>query len=452
MTAPEAGTGAGEQPAGLASRRAAYRVLRRVHGGGAWSGPALDTALRATQLDARDRAFAANLAYQTLRWEGTLDWALSHVVTRRLDDVEDAVRDVLRLGAWQLLYGRVPDRAVVSTSVDLARAEIGSRTTGFVNGVLRGLIRERDRLPWPPLSDDRGLALATGYPAWVVASARERFGDRARAVLEAGNAPPGVTLRALGDRDALVAELAAAGVDASAGRAATAVRAPGADPGALAAVAEGRAVVQDDASQLVVAALAAAAGDLGGAVVYDACAAPGGKSTHLAQLGARVVAGDVHAGRVGQLDDLARGLQLGGAVLPVVADAGAPPLPAEGVDAVLLDAPCSGLGVVRRRPELRWRRGADDPARLGVLQLQLLETAADLVRPGGVLVYSVCTWPQAETVDVVTPFLAMHGDRFAVVEPDLAGAGTRLPGDPGVQLAPDRDDVDGMYLTVFRRR
>ncbi|HEY8338917.1 MAG TPA: 16S rRNA (cytosine(967)-C(5))-methyltransferase RsmB [Egibacteraceae bacterium] len=450
MTA--AAADAGDAPPGLASRRVAYRVLRRVHGGGAWSGPALDRALRGARLDARDRAFAANLAYETLRWEGTLDWALARVVTRRLDDVEDAVRDVLRLGAWQLLFGRVPDRAVVSTSVDLSRAEISPRTAGFVNGVLRALARERERLPWPPPDDDRGLALATGHPEWVVASARQRFGDRARAVLEAGNTPPGVTLRAVADRDALLAELAAAGVAASGGRAATAVRAPGVDPGALAAVAEGRAVVQDDASQLVVTALAAAAGGLDGAVVYDACAAPGGKATHLAQLGARVVAGDVHPGRVGQLADLAARLDLRGEVLPVVADAAAPPLRAEGVDAVLLDAPCTGLGTVRRRPELRWRRSADDPARLGTLQLGLLEAVAELVRPGGVLVYSVCTWPQEETAEVVTAFLAAHGDRFTADQPDLGGAGTRLPGDPGVQLAPDADEVDGMYVALLRRR
>src|SRR5690606_24492631 len=113
---------------------------------------------------------------------------------------------------------------------------------------------------------------------------------------------------------------------------------------------------------------------------------------------------------------------------------------------------CTGLGTVRRRPELRWRRSADDPARLGTLQLGLLEAVAELVRPGGVLVYSVCTWPQEETAEVVTAFLAAHGDRFTADQPDLGGAGTRLPGDPGVQLAPDADEVDGMYVALLRRR
>lgn len=441
---------------GVASRTAAYRAVRRVHSTNAWSSRAVDSALRSPglRLDARDRSFAASLAYETLRWEGTLDWALERVLTRPLAAVQPELLDILRMGAWQLLRSSTPARSVVDSAVEVARAEVGPQATGFVNGVLRGL--SRATLPWPPEDDDAGLGLALGYPAWVVTEARRTFGARARAVLEAGNAAPGVTLRAVvapgtselattAVRDALVAELQAAGVAAHpGGMAPEAVRAPGADPARLPAVAEGRAVVQDEASMVVVRSLEAAAGGLVGAHVVDLCAAPGGKSTHLAALGASVTAVDLHPGRARMVAEAAaRGPAMGGAgreprVRAVAADGRRPPLRAGAADAVLLDAPCSGLGVVRRRPELRWNRDPGDPGRLGVLQAQLLEAAAALVRPGGSLLYSVCTWTAAESTAVVDAFLAAEGDRFTATAP--------------VQLDPDRHGVDGMYLCALRRR
>jgi 16S rRNA (cytosine967-C5)-methyltransferase len=429
------------EPSGLASRRAAFEVLRRVHERGAWSTLVMPAVLVRSGLDTRDRAFAANLAYSTLRWEGTLDWALAQVVTRPLAQVEAPLLDVLRLGAWQILYGGTPDRAAVGTAVDLARAAVAPRTSGFVNGVLRGLARKRDALPWPDARTDEGLGLALGYPAWVAAEARRRFGDRAPAVLEAGNDPPGVTLRATGDREALIAELAAAGIDARPGRwAPEAVVAPGADPSALSAVAERRAIPQDEASMLVSRAAVAGVGP--GARVLDACAAPGGKATHLAQLGMRVVAADVHPRRAG----LIRGVPV------AVADGLAPPWRPGSFDVVLVDAPCTGLGTVRRRPEVRWRRRPEDPRRLGDLQRALLSRLAPTVRPGGRLVYSACTWPLDETAAVAAGFLAEHGAAFTAVRPDLGGAGSRpSPDDPGLQLTPDADDTDGMYVAVFAR-
>jgi 16S rRNA (cytosine967-C5)-methyltransferase len=441
---------------GVESRAAAYRAIRRVHARDAWSAAAVDRELRRAGLDARDRAYAASLAYETLRWEGTLDWALAQVLTRPLEAVSPEVLDVLRLGAWQLLYGRVPDRAAVSTAVELARTTVGSRATGFVNGVLRALARRCESLPWPSPEDERGLGLLTGYPAWAAAAARQRFGERARAVLDAGNTAPGLTLRAVGERDALLDELRRAGYEPRPGVLASgAVRLPGADPAALPAVQEGRAVPQDEASQLVVSALAALVGrgrGLSGQRVADLCAAPGGKATHLAQLGAFVVAIDLRPSRSRLLVEAAARVRAAGSIRVVVADAAAPPLREAAFDGVLLDAPCTGLGVVRRRPELRWRRTADNPARLGVLQLRLLEAAARLLRPGGVLVYSVCTWTREETIDVAMAFHAAAGDRYTALDAAAAtGAGTVLPGDHGVQLAPDTDDVDGMYVACFRR-
>ena len=451
MSPPE-GRGGDEPVEGLASRVAAYRALRRVHAGGAWAGRAVDAALRRAGLDARDRAFAANLAFSTLRWEGTLDWALGQVLSRPLHEVDPEVVDVLRLGAWQLLQGDVPDRAAVTTAVELARAEVGARATGFVNGVLRALARQAGRLPWPDAASDEGQGLRCGYPAWVVAEARRRFGGRAPAVLAAGNEPPGVTLRAVTDREAVASELRAAGLHPEPGRyAPEALRLGPADPGGLPAVVQGRAVVQDEASMVV--ARAACAGRTGAWWALDVCAAPGGKATHLAQLGRShgrgvAVAADVRLSRARLV--VAAAARAGLPVGVVVADGTRPPWPPRLFDVVLVDAPCTGLGVVRRRPELRWRREPGDVERLAALQLALLRAAAPLVRPAGTLLYSVCTWTLAETEGVAAAFLDAAGDRFAADDtPAVAG----VDGDgPGLQLDPDRDGTDGMFLARFARR
>lgn len=448
----------GGEPPGVAARRVAWSAVRRVHADDAWAAPAVDAALSRSGLDARDRAFAANLAFETLRWEGTLDWLLGHVVRRDLADVQPELLDVLRLGAWQLRFGRVPDRAAVDTSVELARRYVGSHTAGFVNGVLRALVRSGPDLPAG--DDPRSVGLRVGMPPWTVELARERFGGRAEAVLAAGNDAPGLVLRAApldGDgaggrtaaRDALVAELAAAGWGAGPGRHPAAVAVPGGVAADIPAVAEGRATVQDEASMYVQDAVVHGIGGAGGLVV-DVCAGPGGKTTGLAETGLRVLAADVRPVRAQLIAGLAgRTHDVGRRVHVVTADAARPPVREHVADAVLVDAPCTGLGVVRRRPELRWRRQPDDPARLSVLQRELLGAAAPLVRPGGVLVYSVCTWPSAETVDVVTDFLADAGD-WTAESPGLT-VGTHVHGDPGVQITPDRDDADGMYIAVLRR-
>lgn len=440
-----------DDPQGLASRRTAFAVLRRVHAEDAWAAPVIDAALRRSDLEARDRAFATNLAYETLRWEGTLDWALSTVVQRSLAEVDPEVLDVLRMGAWQLLYGSTADHAAVATAVDLARAEVGAKTTGFVNGVLRNLARTKAQLPWPDAESDRGLGLRTGYAEWIVAAARARFGDAAGAVLEAGNQPPGLTLRATGDPQVLADELSAEGFDVVRGALAPeALRIGGADPSAIQAVTQGRALVQDEASMVV--GRAAAAGRAGSWRALDVAAAPGGKSTHLAQLGGWVAAGEVHPGRASRMADTIARLGLADRVHPVVADGTRPPWPPEAFDVVLLDAPCTGLGIVRRRPDVRWRRQAEDVRRLAALQTRLLDTAAEAVAPGGTLLYSVCTWTAQETEGVVEGFLALSGDRFEVDPIEVEGAPVQASFDPGTQLTPADHDTDGMYLCRFRRR
>ena len=446
---------------GLPARRAALAAVAAVEIDGTWSNLAVPEAVGSLP-DAQDRSFASHLAYDQLRWEATLDWALSQVLSRPLDDVEPALRRVLRLGALQVLKSGVPERAAVDTSVSLAREQVPTPRAkgagGFVNGVLRALIRQRDALPWPdPESEPvERLALDHGHPRWIVSELHSRFGyERTAAILDGDNHAPGLTLRATGDRDELLEELQALGLDAHAGTLPMAVRAPGGDPRRLAAVAEGRAVPQDEASMHVVAACEVAPGMR----VLDLCAGPGGKTTALAQAAGedgQVVAVERHERRARMIADV--GARLGVAIDVRVGDAtqdlaASKPLAAggdaadaggraqageDGFDVVLLDAPCTGLGTGRRRPEVRWRKQRTDVTDLAALQRRLLERAVDQVRPGGRLVYSVCTWTAEET-DRVADHL------------DVAQA-SRLQPLSRRQLWPDTDGTDGMFIAVWERR
>lgn len=387
--------------------------------------------------EVRDRAFASHLAYETLRWQGTLDHLLRAHSRRPLDDIEPALLRILRLGALQLWRSDVPAHAAVQTSAELAREAVprrrGDGAAGFVNGILRSLGRQLadDGPQWP---DDpvAHVAMTTGHPRWVVEDLAERLGhERVAAVLAADSDPAGVTLRARDARDELLAELQAAGVEARPGaNAPEAIEVEGVDPRTLSAVREGRARPQDEASMLVAHATGAGPGDR----VLDLCAGPGGKTTHLATLvgpTGGVTALELHPHRARRVREAAA--TMGVDVEVVVGDALDAPLDADRrFDVVLLDAPCSGLGVGRRRPEIRWRRTPDEVDELADLQRRLLHAAARWLAPGGRLVYAVCTWTAAETdrvVDDATP------DGLVCVERR--------------QLLPDVDGTDGMYIAAF---
>ncbi len=424
---------------GVAPRAAALGAVAAVDDG-AWSTVAVPDAIARLD-DERDRALAAHLAHGTIRWRGTLDWTLEQVLTRPLADVEEPLARILRLGAFQLRHSRVPARAAVDTAVALAREAVppgrARGAGGFVNGVLRGLARRGDEVDarMAALDDVQRVALQTGHPTWMVAERLDAGLDLSSVehLLAADDEPPGLTLRAVGDRDELVAELVAAGVDATpTALARQGVRAPGTDPRALACVAAGRAVPQDEASMLVVEATQVAPGDR----VLDLCAAPGGKATDLATRagpGGSVTAVELHDHRAGLVREAAE--RVGVALDVVVGDARTVDLP-EAVDVVLVDAPCTGLGVGRRRPEVRWRRGPDDAGELATLQQELVLRGLDRLREGGHLTYAVCTWTAAETT--------------AVVEAVEAAAPRPLQRLDARQLRPDRHDTDGMFHVTWR--
>jgi 16S rRNA (cytosine967-C5)-methyltransferase len=421
------------------AREVARDVLVRVDGG-AYSNLVLPEALRRSGLGDRDRAFATDLVYSTLRAERRLDALLAPHSRQPLDGLEPTVRSLLRLGAYQLLHDVAPHAAVGETVAAAPR-----RARGFVNAVLRSLAGSGP--PWPePASEAESLS----YPDWVLARLAADLGAvDARGALEAQNEPPLVTLRPnprRTDADSLAAELAATGARVSRSALlpdAIAVRGAG-DPAALAAVRDGRATPQDAASQAVVALVGAGGGDR----VLDVAAAPGGKATGLAERldAGVVVAVDAHAGRLARVRDAAARLGLE-AVWPVLADGRALPVVEASVDRALVDAPCSGLGVLRRRPEARWRAGEPTPA-LVDLQVALVLGAAATLRLGGRLVYSVCTLTAAETTGVAATVVARLGARFRVGTPP--GPPWR-PAGAGARLLPQDAGTDGMFVLVLER-
>ncbi len=436
-------------------------MLTAVREQDAYTNLVLPPLLRSRGISGRDAAFVTELVSGTIRRRGSYDAVLASLVDRKLAEVDPPVLDLLRLGSHQLLSMRVPSHAAVGTTVDLVREKVGHGPAGFVNAVLRK-VAARDLDAWvrrvaaDPERDPLGYAAVVhSHPRWVVEALDEALGEAGglEELLAADNLPPKVTLAA---RPGLctVEELVAAGGVAST-VSPYAVELPGGDPGELPAVAEGRAGVQDAGSQAVALALAAASLDGPDGRWLDVCAGPGGKSALLAAVaggrGARLLAAELQPHRARLVATATRAV--GAGLLGVVtADGTRPAWPAASFDRVLVDAPCSGLGALRRRPESRWRRRLADVEQLVPLQHALLGSALDSVRPGGVVAYVTCSPVLAETSGVVAAVLAERDDvrledaTGLVAAPDAAGP---LPGT--VQLWPHRHGTDAMFLALLRR-
>ena len=450
----------------------------------------LPTLLRERGIEGRDAALATELTYGTLRGLQTYDAILDLCSDRPAGQIDPPVREVLRLGAHQLLATRVASHAAVATSVDLAKDVAGMRPAGFVNAVLRR-IGTREQAEWLRIiapdrtADPVGFLAATySYPRWIVAAFRDALGEDAadglpetEQVLAAGNTRPKITLAALpglAKREELAADAAEPTRWSPFG-----VVLPGGDPGAIPAVAEGRAFVQDEASQLAALALAAAplATPAPAGPWLDLCAGPGGKSAVLAavtQTGVprpaatpstpiapsantpatsstpaapsapagpkatpeiHLLASDIRPHRAGLTRAHLRNLP-GTAV--VAADARAGAWRPGTFDRVLADVPCSGLGALRRRPEARWRKSQEDVENLGALQRALLTAAIDAARPGGVVAYVTCSPHRAETHDVLRDVLASRNDTTVLHAPAILAEALRAasPG-PDCAASPD---------------
>ncbi|NYJ07898.1 RsmB/NOP family class I SAM-dependent RNA methyltransferase [Petropleomorpha daqingensis] len=436
------------------ARLTAFDVLDGVSSRDAYANLLLPQLLRerAGDLGPRDAAFATQLAYGALRAQGTLDAILARLVDRPLADLDPRVLDLLRLGAYQLIDLRVPDHAAVATTVDLTRAVVGTGASGLVNAVLRKVAAGGDRASWLVTlgaTGDERLGLATDHPRWIVEAWRDALGEETEleAALLADDAAPEVHLVARHiDRE----ELAQQSGGEPGPWSPYAVRLHGGDPGRLPAVQDGAAAVQDEGSQLAALALARAELDGPDAAWLDMCAGPGGKAGLLAAVrpaGVRLTAADRAEHRA---ELVRRSLRDADDVEVLVADGREPPWSEGSFDRVLLDAPCTGLGALRRRPEVRWRRTPDDVPPLAELQTELLAGALRSVRPGGLVAYVTCSPHTAETVAVVDAAAERDDVEVLPVAP-------LFPEVPGIergryaQLWPHRHGTDAMFMALLRR-
>ena len=441
------------------ARRAAFDVLRAVSERDAYANLALPALLAERGITGRDAAFATELTYGTCRTRGLLDAVISAAAGRPIDQIDSVLLDLLRLGSYQLLRTHVAGHAAVSTTVEQAGIEFDSVRAGFVNGVLR-TISKRDEQSWVnQLAPDAAAdpighaAFVHAHPRWIAQTFADALGADAGeldAALAADDGRPAVHLAAR--PGVLSAVELAQTVDGEVGRYGPyAVYLAGGDPGRLAPIRDGQALVQDEGSQLVARALTLApviGTDRGRWL--DLCAGPGGKTALIAaiaaQQGATVTAIEPNPRRAEMVEQNTRGL----AVEVLRVDGRDTSLPAGGFDRVLVDAPCTGLGALRRRPEARWRRTPADVATLATLQRELLASAIALTRPGGVVLYATCSPHLVETIGVVSDALRRYPvtalDARILFEPvDNLGPG------PYVQLWPHRHQTDAMFAAALRK-
>ncbi|GAB0103158.1 hypothetical protein JMUB6875_21300 [Nocardia sp. JMUB6875] len=456
----------GHDSGGAAARRAekagadpvrvvARDVLRAVRERDAYANLVLPGLLRERRISGRDAALATELTYGTARSLGLLDAVIADGAGRGVDEIDGPLLDALRLGTYQLLRTRIGAHAAVDTSVALVRAEFGQGRAGFVNAVLRR-VAERTPEEWverlAPQDPLGHLAFEFAHPVWIAQAFADALGANAgelRDVLEADDARPLVHLVARpGEISAEELALITGGEE---GRwSPYAVYLDGGDPAKLEPVREGLAAVQDEGSQLVALALTRAPleGPDNGRWL-DLCAGPGGKTALLAAIadidGFRVDAVEPAEHRAELVRQTTRGMPVDVHVADG-RDSGLTP----GFDRILVDAPCTGLGALRRRPEARWRRQPSDVRELVTLQRELLTAAWDLVRPGGVVVYSTCSPHLPETVSVVADVARRVGAEQLDTRELLPGV-TELGDGPGAQLWPHRHGTDAMFLAALRK-
>jgi 16S rRNA (cytosine967-C5)-methyltransferase len=457
-----------------APRMIAIRVVERVQRAGAYADLALHHALVQSRIPAADRALATELVYGTLRWRGRLDYLIGKALDRDISKLEPLVTSALRVGAYQLFFSdRIPANAAVDEAVRCVRAMGLERATGLVNAVLRRLARDGDSIEFPKLETDPldYLVHAGSLPRWLAERWLAEFGAKEAAELAAVmNEQAPVTIRVnrtKTTREALLPELIERFPDAKLCRYAPdgIILGQKGDAGQDPTFLSGQISVQDEASQLVVHLLDPQPGER----ILDTCAAPGTKTAAIAERlngEGHVLALDRHPRRLRLVGRGIRRLEIGGVATlerdatkslgDLVGDqSGDLPddLPNDGpFDRILVDAPCSGLGALRRNPDARWRLRPEDFESLAKIQRQILESAADVLRPGGSLVYSTCTITPEENESVIQGFMATRpGWQIAPKEAAPAVMQELVDEDGFLRLLPHRHDMDGFFAVRLIR-
>jgi len=420
---------------GISARECALRALINIAKNGAYSDKAVDSALSGTDFDARDRALVTNIVYGTVSNRLLIDYRIQNASKIKIKKMDTSVREILRSAVYQIfLLEKIPNSAAVNEAVKLAK-KYASRSVGFINAVLRGVISAGEILP-DKNNALQYLSVKYSYPEWMVKRWINELGEEeCEQLLAAGNANPPVivrvnSLKATEDKLCDTMEFSKMAVEGALlynGK------------GSLVQYSEfknGLYSVQDTASQLAVITLAPQAGEK----ILDVCAAPGGKTTHIAELmqnKGEVVAWDIYEHKTDTIKRAAE--RLGITIIKAELHNAKEPVPEykEGFDKVLVDAPCSGLGIIRKKPDIKWQRTEESIPSLVREQEQILEVACTYVKKGGSMVYSTCTITPEENIDRVNAFLKEHS------EFELISART---------LYPHTDGTDGFFISLLKRR
>lgn len=438
-------------------------VLTQVEQEGAYSNLLLNSALQKSSLTKSDAGLATELIYGTISRLNTLDYFLDKYVNKGVAKLQPWVRALLRISLYQVVYlDRIPDHAVVSEAVNLAKRRGHQGISGMVNGVLRNILRQKESLAIPKdMPAAQRISLQHSHPQWLVERWIAQYGTEAtEAICAANNEPPAVSVRVnttMNSREEMLELMVSHGLDAAPSPLSPyGIVVRGAGNMALTDwYRDGMISIQDESSMLVAEAVQPEPGMR----VLDCCAAPGGKSAHMGELmkdEGTIVANDIHAHKGKLISDQANRLGLD-SVMTVTGDALdlVDRFEPASFDRILLDAPCSGLGVIRRKPDLKWGKSPEDIGDIAALQLRLLESVSSLLRPGGILVYSTCTIEPLENEGVVSAFLEGHAE-FAIADDGL-GRLSRLEEKSllrggGVQILPQHYHSDGFYIARLSRR
>lgn len=450
---------------GQSPRETALIIMYQVSENGAYANLELNKVLNRDEYNGLDRSFITELVYGTIRMQGTIDHILSLFIKKSLASIPAWILLILRMGVYQIIFlDKVPDRAAVNESVNLAKKYGHAGTVKFVNGVLRNVARGRDDLSYPSLEKDPvgHISALYSHPRWMVERWLSQFGREETINLCAwNNTSPQVTIRTNTlkiIRDDLILRLENEGAKCFPGRylAESIILEGVVSLGSLPSYREGLFQVQDEGSMIVAHVL----NPQPGSKMMDACAAPGGKTTHAAQLMKNqgiIKAFDIYPHKLALVEESCKRL---GISIVETEEADAAKLPEslnQWADFCLVDAPCSGLGVLRRRPDARWKKEAKDIDELVKIQKNILASAAKTVSPGGVLVYSTCTITSAENQSIVDWFLKNHED-FALdpisnfAEFNLGGEDEKQAASGIIQLLPHIHGTDGLFIARMRKR
>lgn len=435
------------------AREVALEVIDKVHRSQSYANLLLPKVLTKEKLSVQDTALVTELVYGTLRAQGTLDWILAKFSTQPVNKIPGKALDILRLGIYQLFYlEKVPSHAAVNESVELAKKSTHAGMVKFVNAVLREISRKRAEVRPPDLQEDSVayLSVVNSHPVWLVKKWIDELGfEETQALTKADNLRPKLCIRANTLKISpgnLIVDLRKKGIQADASffvPEAVVVQSPG-DITGWPEFNEGLFTVQGEASMLVSYVVNAKRGE----TILDLCAAPGGKATHLAQMmrnEGKIIAIDINAKRLALINKAAKRLGIG--IIETV-QADVTELSSEMVpqaDKVLVDAPCSGLGVLAKRPDARWRKKPEQIKELVMLQRKLLDSAAKFVRSGGALIYSTCTISKDENQDVVESFLTKHRE-FEIEDVSVYLPGRIKPKESWAQFYPHRNGLDGIFV------